>query len=75
MTNIEKIAVRWISALAAGVTGVSAILVGADDIISRGVIIGVLAVSALLSGMAAFLTTETGQTALGLQARRTSKRG
>lgn len=74
MTTAEKIAFRWLSAFSAGLGGVSTVLLAADDIVSRGVIIGVTAVGAMLAGMVAFLTTESGQEKLGLR-KMTTRRG
>lgn len=60
MTTVEQMIIRWILAVNAGLTGV----VGAFELIDsidRTVMVVVILVSAFLSSVAAFFTTEQGR--------------
>lgn len=70
MIQAEKILVRWLSILSAGVSAVTGVLLAApnqDVTIDQTLLIVLLAVSAFLSAIAATATTQAGSTALGVR--------
>lgn len=66
MTQAERILIRWLAALSAGVTGVGGVIVAADSI-DKTIVIAVLATGAFLSGLVTVLTTEAGSSMLGVR--------
>lgn len=67
MTQAEKILIRWLSALSAGLGTASAALVGFEADISREVLIAIIIGSAFLSGLVASLTGEAISRTLGVR--------
>lgn len=65
MTMAEKILVRWLSILAAGVTAALGVVTASSVEIDKTFLVILLAIAAFLSAVAAAATTEQGGITLG----------
>lgn len=66
MTTAEKIIVRWLGAIAAGISGVVGVA-GAADALGEDTMVIALIITAFITGVLSALTTDTVQTKIGLQ--------
>jgi phage-related minor tail protein len=68
MTTAERVLIRWLSWISAGVTAALAILLAAPDInIDQTVIVIAMAFSAFLSTISGLATTQSGGEVMGVK--------
>lgn len=68
MTTAERVLIRWLSWISAGVSAALGVLLAAPDVaISQTIILIALAASAFLSTISGLATTQTGGEKLGVK--------